>query len=256
MLDSIGFIGAGRVAHVMLGGWRHTDTRLPAVRVYDESPDAVALLQAKFPQVLAATLAEASASGLVFAGLHPPVLAGVLPAIAPYLRSDGIFCSLAPVIRLSALQEKLGGFSRLARLNPNAPSIIGCGYNPISFGAGLPQNAREELLALLEPLGSYPIVDDELIETYAVISAMGPTYFWFQFEELRRMAESFGLSAEASREAVSRMLHGAVDTLLASELEAVQVMDLIPVRPMASEEGAIRDMMQAHIGAIHARLHA
>lgn len=203
----------------------------------------------------AATLAEASASKLVFGALHPPVLGEALSSIAPHLRADGVFCSLAPVIRLPALQDRLGGFSRLARLNPNAPSIVGSGYNPVSFANGLPQDARDSLLALLEPLGSCPVVDDGLIETYAAVTAMGPTYFWFQFDELRRMAESFGLNAAVAREAMAGMLYGAVDTMFASDLNAGQVMDLVPVRPMASDEAAIRDIMQARIGAIHARLH-
>ena len=77
-------------------------------------------------------------------------------------------------------------------MNPNAASIVGKGYNPISFADGLPQQSQNDLLDLIAPLGQSPVVADESIETYAVISAMGPTYFWFQFDALRQLAESFG----------------------------------------------------------------
>ena len=93
-----------------------------------------------------------------------------------------------------------------------------------------------------------------MIETYAAISAMGPTYFWFQFEELRRLAESWGMTPDQAREAVASMLHGAVDTMFASDLSPERVMDLIPVRPMAADESAVREIMQTRIGAVHARL--
>jgi hypothetical protein len=43
--------------------------------------------------------------------------------------------------------------------------------------------------------------------------------------------------------------------MFGSELTAAQVMDLVPVRPMASDEDAIREMLQTRIGAIHAKLH-
>lgn len=89
---------------------------------------------------------------------------------------------------------KLHGFDKLSRMNPNAASIVGKGYNPISFAVGLPQDLRSQLIELVSPLGNTPVVDDNMIENYAVISAMGPTYFWFQFDALRQQAESFGMT--------------------------------------------------------------
>ena len=109
--------------------------------------------------------------------------------------------------------------------------------------------------ALLTSLGATPEVADELIETYAVVSAMGPTYFWFQFDALRQQAEGFGLSPEAARETLRTMLHGAVETMFASELPPERVMNLVPVRPMADSEAAIVEMQRRGVGAIHAKLH-
>lgn len=256
MLNSIGFIGAGRVTHIMLGGWQKAGSVLPAIYVFDTSSEAIVALQAAFPQVHAASLEEAASQALVFIGLHPPVMNETLVKIAPHLRVDAVLVSLAPKLRLPALQAQLGGFARLARLNPNATSIIGQGFNPIAFSVGLPEEARTAILSMLKPLGPAPIVADELIETCAVISAMGPTYFWFQFDTLRELAEEFGISPEFAREALRTMLHGAIDTLFASELSPQRVMDLVPVRPLAAEEDAIRAMLRERVGGIHAKLNS
>lgn len=255
MFKSIGFIGAGRIAHIMLAGWQHAGSKLPEIYVYDQAPEAIAALQQAFPSVRAASLAEASAQELVFGALHALAMSETLKEIREHLQTDAIFCSLAPIFRLDALEQKLGGFTRLARMNPNATSIVCNGYNPISFGGGLPQKSRTDLMLLLEPLGACPEVDDTMIETYAVVSAMGPTYFWFQFEQLRQMAESWGMPPEAAREAISTMLHGAVDAMFRSTLKPEKVMDLVPVRPMGDDEQVIREMMQARIGGIYAKLH-
>lgn len=254
MFDSIGFIGAGRVTHIMLGGWKKKQTVLPPVVVCDTSPEALAALTAAFPQVRVAPLEEVARQALVFAALHPPAMGETLGSIAPHLRTDAVLVSLAPKVRLPALQEKLGGFARLARMNPNAPGIIGEGFNPISFAPGLPEDARAALLATIAPLGASPVVADELIETCAVISAMGPTYFWFQFDALRELAESFGMPPALARDAMKAMLHGAVDTLFASDLPASRVMDLVPVRPLAADEEAIRGMLRERVGGIHTKL--
>lgn len=137
----------------------------------------------------------------------------LLARIAPVLRPDAVVVSLAPRVRLPALQAQLGGFARIARMNPNAPSVVGQGFNPVAYGEGMPQESRSALQALEAPLGEMPEVDDALIETCAVISAMGPTYFWFQFDEVRQLAQSFGMSPDQAKAAVRSMLHGAIDTL-------------------------------------------
>ena len=152
------------------------------------------------------------------------------------------------------LREALGGFGRLARINPNAPSIIGQGYNPIAFAADLPMAVRDQLSALVKPLGQSPEVDEHLLETYAVISAMGPTYFGFQFAEVEKLASSFGLDAEAARQAMHAMLIGTVNMLFASDLPKEQTLDLVPVRPMAAHEAEIIQMLQKQLGGIYAKL--
>ena len=256
MLDSIGIIGAGRIAHILLGGWKHTATALPPIRVYDVSTEALTTLKTAFPQVQISTLEETSNSDLRLLGVHPPVLADLLPQIRPLLRPEAVVCSLAPKLRLPQLQAQLGGFHRLARMNPNATSIKGQGMNPLVFAPQLPEVARLSLRTLFAPLGHLPEVADEQLESYAVISAMGPTYFWFQFHVLEQLAESFGLARHEARQAIATMLHGAVDTLLSSELPPEVVMDLVPVRPLADDEETITNMLATRLRAIHGKLNS
>lgn len=182
MLETVGFIGSGRIARIILGGWTKAGALPSNIVAYDANPAAVAALQADFPSVKIASLDEAAGADLVFGALHPPAMPEMLAAIAGKLKAQAVFCSLAPKVKLSALKEKLGGFGRLARMNPNSPSIIGEGYNPIAFADELPATARDQVLAVLKPLGQSPQVAENLLESYAVISAMGPTYFGFQFD--------------------------------------------------------------------------
>lgn len=256
MFDSIGIIGAGRIAHILLGGWKHTATALPPIRVYDVSDEALSKLKTVYPQVQISTLEETSHSDLLLLGVHPPVLADLLSQIRPFLRPDAVVCSLAPKLRLPQLQTQLGGFSRLARMNPNATSIIGQGFNPLVFADQLPEESRQQLRTLFAPLGHLPEVADEQLESYAVISAMGPTYFWFQFHALEQLAESFGIARHEARQAIATMLHGAVDTLLASELPPSEVMDLVPVRPLADDEETITNLLATRLQAMHNKLHS
>ena len=181
-------------------------------------------------------------------------MAEVLPKIGKSLRPDAIVLSLAPKLRFEKITALLGGFSRVARQNPNAASIIDRGYNPIAFADGLDAAGRDALRTLLAPLGAMPEVAEETIEAYALISAMGPTYLWFQFDLLRRMAVEFGLSESAAREAVAAMVHGAAPTLLESDLSTDQVLDLVPVKPLAADEAAIVEIIANRLLPLYAKL--
>lgn len=254
MFDSVSFIGSGRVARIMLGGWKKANALPQIILAYDANPSAVAALQAEFPVVSAATLDEAAGADLVFGALHPPAMPEMLATIAGKLKEKAVFCSLSPKVKLATLKEKLAGFARLVRMNPNSPGIVGKGFNPIAFAEEMPVAARGELLNLLKPLGQSPQVEERLLESYAVISAMGPTYFGFQFAEVEKLANAFGLDPAAAREAMRAMLHGTVDLLFASDLPREKVLDLVPVRPLAEQETEITGMLQKQIGGIYARL--
>lgn len=253
MHDTIGFIGAGRITRIMLEGLRRAGALPRRVLVHDPSAAAVAALQA-LPGVEGTDLAQAAAADLVFAALHPPALVESLPAIGTALRPGAVLVSLSPKVKLATMREKLGGFARLARQNPNAPSLVGAGYNPIAFDPGLPAADRAALLAFLAPLGQTPVVDEATIEAYAVVSAMGPTYFWFQLQAMRELAQEFGLDRAAADAAVKAMIGGAAATLIDGPLSPAEVMDLVPVRPLADDEPAIRAALQQRLRAIHAKL--
>lgn len=253
-MTEIGFVGSGRIARIMLQGWRRAEALPKGVKVFDTNAGLAERLASEFASTSAASLEEVARQDIVVVGLHPPVVAEVLPGISKELRPGAIVLSLAPKVRFGKMRELLGGFGRLARQNPNAPSIINCGYNPIAFADTLDAPGRDVLRALLAPLGATPEVAEDTIEAYALISAMGPTYLWFQFDLLRRMAVEFGLSEPAAREAVAAMVHGATAALFESGLSVEQVLDLVPVKPLAADEAAIADLYRGRLLPLYAKL--
>lgn len=255
---SMGFIGGGRVVRVLLGGLQRAGSLPTDCVVADAKPEVLEALAQRFPGIRSAgaDIAEPARQELVFAALHPPVLGDVLPEVGRNLRPDAIFVSLAPKLRLDQLAKGLGGFDRIARLIPNAPSIVQAGFNPISFSDALSASEKSGLLTHIEFLGECPEVADEDLEAYAILTAMGPTYFWYQFEELAKLGSSFGLAPQSTRRALSRMLHGAVDAFFETDLPATEVMDLIPVKPLEGFESALREAYRATLTGLHAKLTA
>jgi pyrroline-5-carboxylate reductase len=252
---SIGFVGGGRITAIFLDALGGRGLALERVTVSDTSPEVRARLKRRFPAITTtADNAQAASCERVFLALHPPALEAVLPALGPSVRQDAVVVSLAPVLTLARLSELLGGFARLARVLPNAPSIARAGWNPVAFGAALSEDARAEIEALLDGLGAHPVVPEDTLEAYAILAAMGPTYFWFQWQALRELAGSFGLSAEAADRALRAMLDGAIRTLFDAGLTPEQVMDLVPVKPLAQAEPQILRAYREALPGLYAKL--
>lgn len=254
--QSIGFIGGGRIARIILGGWQHAGCMPAEVVVCEPSAEALEKLKAQFSAVRSASDApwQLGQMDVVFAAVHPPALLEALKQLAGLLRPDTVFVSLAPKISISKLGATLGGFTRIARTIPNAPSLVGAGFNPVSFGPGLDPEGQERMLALLRPLGACPVVPEEHLEAYAVLTAMGPTYLWFQFQQVQELGRAFGLSQPELDAGLAAMVMGAAKTYFASALAPADVMDLVPVKPLHDDEEAIRSAYRTRLTGIYQKL--
>ena len=253
--SSVGFVGGGRIARIMLEGWRQAGTMPERVIVSDPNAATLDALKATHPSIRTCVGDNCAAAGrsIVFLGLHPAAFGDALPELAGALATDAIVVSLAPKVTIERLSGLLGGFDRIARAIPNAPSIVGSGFNPVAFGPGLSEADRAAILDLLAPLGDAPVVEESTLEAYAVTAAMGPTYLWFQLYGLRDMARSFGLSDEAAATAVERMTRGTLDTMDAG-LTPDEVMDLVAVHPLAEAEPIFLDVYRTSLAVVMERI--
>jgi pyrroline-5-carboxylate reductase len=254
---TVGFIGGGRVARIMLGGFLRARRMPSRVVVSDLNEEALQDLKGLFPDIVTTPRDNQAPAreDIVFLGLHPPVLAGVLPDIRAALRADAVVVSLAPKITFERLAAGLDGFRNLVRVIPNAPSIVNAGYNPMAFAPSLAPDARAGVIHLLGALGKCPEVPEDHLEAYAILTAMGPTYLWFQLGELQTLGKSFGLDDDAVRAGLREMVVGAVRTMMDAGLPDINdVIDLIPVRPLAEDEPVIRHAYRSRLTALHAKL--
>lgn len=252
---SIGFIGGGRITRIILKGFQNAGIRFNNIVVSDISAEILNALKRDFPDISVVQNDNQCPAGqdLVFISLHPPVMAALMQEIRPFLKPESIVVSLAPKFTVSKLTELLGGFGRIIRMNPSAPSVVNSGFNPVYFSDDISEDERSEFMKIMEPLGDTPVVAEEKIEAYALFTAMGPTYFWFQFYELTKIVEGFGLNEQEISEGLGKMLNGTLKTMI-SGMEPDEVMDLVPVRPIGEGEEMIKNLYREKLSQIYARI--
>lgn len=253
-IKTIGFVGGGRVTRFLIEGWRRANKMPSTVRVADCNAGVLDALTRDFSSIAAAPTAVAAACDLVVLAVHPPVMKEVMAEVKPCLKADATVLSLAPKFTAAAIADALAA-TRVARMIPNAPSAIGKGFNPVAY-TNLDGPAKAALNALFAPWGEAPEVPERDLEAYAMVSAMGPTYMWFQWQALRELATSFGLDTVAADRAIFLMIEGAAECLLASGREPTAVMDMIPVKPLKDDEPALVAAYRAKLTGLYDKIKA
>lgn len=244
------------MTRILLEGLAKKNNLPDRIIAVDTNVDVLRDLKQSFPIVeIKSSVDEAvTSTDFIFIGLHPPAVINAIHAIVPTLDDASTIVSLAPKIKIASIQQITGGKNPVIRMIPNAPSLMNAGYNPVVFDSTCPDQVRKAFTTLMNPLGHMPEVSETSLEAYAVLTAMGPTYLWFQMVELARLGESFGLSSDEASQAVLSMAAGAVKTMKESGLNPADVIDLIPVKPMNEHEEAIRGMYGRSLTELYGKL--
>lgn len=244
---SLGFLGGGRITRIILQALINQKIEVNSVVVFDTNADVLKLLKQEFPTIVVAdTPEQAAKQTTVFIALHPPVIMETLDRIAGVVSSDALVISLAPKITIGKIRSKLNT-PHIARMIPNATSYINQGFNPVAFAGDFNPKEKALFVQYMEVLGTTFEVEEPKLEAYALLSAMLPTYFWFQWKELVELGGPMGLTVEESVLSIQQTLLAAMNLYFESGLSPEQVMDLIPVKPIGEHQQQITEIYQTKL---------
>ena len=256
--QSIGFIGGGRITRIFLTAFRNASISFQHISVLDTNEVILNDLSSRFNEINVTTsdYTMIANADIVMLAVHPPAMMETLSKIKDIVQHDSILVSLAPKITIQKMSDTLGGFSNIARINPSASTFINEGINPVCFSPLMDADKKQKVISLMEPLGNTPEVEEPKIEAYAMISAMGHTYFWFQLQKLKELAIEFGMDEPEAEEVISDMLWGTTETLFNSGLSYAEVVDLVPVKPMGEVEETIKGHYDNFLRSLYSKLKA
>jgi pyrroline-5-carboxylate reductase len=254
MKTTIGFIGGGRITKIFLQGFQLAGLKFESIKVFEPNADTLEKLATVFPQIEKTETAEAAANQqIVFLAVHPPVMMETLQNVKVAVTESTIVISLAPKITLEKMATVLST-KKLVRMIPNATSFINDGFNPVSFHSEMVEKEKKQIMKLLKKLGKTFETEESKLEGYAIVSAMLPTYFWFQWQEMEKIAVETGLSEKEAKKAVLQTLKKALKLYYKSDLTPAEVMDLIPVKPIGENEAEIKNILNTKLIGLYGKI--
>src|SRR5262249_33093026 len=140
--------------------------------------------------------------------MPPGAMAVVLDAIRPVVARGQVVVSFAGGVPVAYIEKRLAPGTAVVRVNPNSPSLVGEGFNPVTYGRHAPGVARDLADAFVGVLGRGPEIADDQMNAYPALPAVGPTYFLPVFDPLIAVAVEAGLDRRAAGEAVAATARG------------------------------------------------
>ncbi|MBN1132013.1 MAG: NAD(P)-binding domain-containing protein [Bacteroidales bacterium] len=254
MKTTLGFIGGGRITKIFLRAFQNKSLEFGSILVYEPNQEVASALKAQFPDITITDSQTGPArQEILFLAIHPPIMTETLDSIKETVKAESTVVSLAPKINM----EKLAGLlntRRIVRMIPNATSFINKGYNPVSYHHSFPGEEKKNLMQLFKKLGKTMEVEESMLEGYAIVSAMLPTCFWFQWKKMEDLAQQMGFGEEEARKVIRKTLERSVRLYFNSGLTPEEVMDLIPVKPIGEHEDQIREILDTQLLGLYNKI--
>lgn len=197
----IGFIGAGKMAGAIIKGLIKTGFAKPEELIATQAE--VDLLEEKSKalgiEVISDNKKLAQISETIFIATKPNQVLDVLAEISPYIDSTKLVVSIAAGVTVSKLENALPSGTRVIRVMPNTPALVGEGMSGMVGGSFAGKEDLDYIYELLSTIGKCIIADNEAqMDIVTAISGSGPAFYYKVINEIARAGEKLGLDYEKS----------------------------------------------------------
>ncbi len=213
--QNIGLIGCGAMGSALARGMIGRGGVDPnTVYLYD--------LNEERKNILASEVKANTAPGLddfiplckhVFIAVKPQDTEGLLYAVKPLIQPDQIYVSVAAGITISYIESCLYPGTKVIRLMPNTPCLIGEGAIVISTGESVTDEERQVVERMLKPLGLTMRLPENLMDAATGLSGTGPAYVYLFIETMIDAGVSVGIRRDAASKLVIQNVIGAAKML-------------------------------------------
>ena len=215
---TIAFIGAGNMAHSIIGGLLEQGMSAERIRASDPVGASLERLQALAPiQVSPHNSAIIAGADVVILAVKPQVMRQLTSDIKDAVAAaNALLVSIAAGITIDSLQAGLGEAAAIVRCMPNTPALLRAGSTALFANRHTSRARRAQAESILAAVGSVHWVEREaLLDAVTALSGSGPAYFFLFMEAMARAGVELGLDA-----ALSQTL--AIETALGSARMAAQ----------------------------------
>jgi pyrroline-5-carboxylate reductase len=213
---AIGFVGGGNMAGALIKGLLAGGLYQPEeMCASDVDAQKRSLLRRRFRiDVTGDNVALARSAKAIVLAVKPQIIDEVLAQLREAVTPATLFLSVAAGVNTARLEAGLGSGSRVLRVMPNTPALLGKGMSVLVRGRHATAADERLGLRLLRAVGQAVAVSDErLLDAVTGLSGSGPAYVYLFVEGLIAGGVNAGLPRPMATLLALQTLSGAAAML-------------------------------------------
>ena len=220
MFQSIGFIGTGNMGSAIAKAV-HASNLAPTMLLANRTPAKAQALADQLPgAVCTDNETIARTCDLIFLGVKPQMMAGVLAQLNPILadRTDRfVLCSMAAGLTFDALTALMGKEYPLIRILPNTPAVIGQGVAQFCVNGAVTAAEKADFRSLMAPSGLLDEMGETMMTAANCVSGCGIAFAAMFLEGLADGGVACGMPRDMAYSCAAQTMVGTGALYLAEK---------------------------------------
>jgi pyrroline-5-carboxylate reductase len=226
---TIGFLGAGKMATALAKGFiRAGLASAKQVLASDPSDRACADFSKETDsRTTASNIEVVDFAQVVFLSVKPDQVSGVLVEIRDHFTDKHVLISIAAGVPLAKLEGGLSPGSRVIRVMPNTPALVGASAS--AFALGKCARAGDGALAhrMFSSVGLAFQLKESLLDAVTGLSGSGPAYVYLVIEALSDGGVAAGLPRDVATKLAAQTVLGSARMVLETGCHPGALKDMV-----------------------------
>jgi pyrroline-5-carboxylate reductase len=210
----IAFLGGGNMAEAIIKGLLRDDSTA-ALLVAEIAVERRTYLAKTYPgiQVVEESAQAAAWGNVIILAVKPQQAASVLAALRQGVGTDKLVVSIMAGVRSDTIEDALGSETRVVRVMPNTPALVGMGATAICAGKNALKEDLDCVAGIFARTGLVVRVDERQMDAVTGLSGSGPAYVFTFIEALSDAGVKNGLPRDVAAKLALQTVLGAARML-------------------------------------------
>lgn len=237
--DTIGFIGAGKMAAAIMKGLLKSKI-YDAKHIIASEPnlDSAHKTEKELGIKMVHNNREAAANAdIILLAVKPFVVKDVLTEIEDRIDDSKLIITIAAGISSQRVEEILEKKARVIRVMPNTPALLAEGMSAVCKGAHATDRDFEKVKQIFSSVGKVVEAKESDIDAITGVSGSGPAFYYYIIDAIAKAGEKLGLDYNTALLLSAQTALGSAKMILESGTDPQQLITNVTTPGGTTAEG-------------------
>ena len=166
-------------------------------------------------------------ASMIMLSVKPQVLLPVMDEVAAHLKPRCLCISIAAGVPLQVLESHLPKGTRVVRVMPNTPALVGAGATAIAAGSTATEDDIKLAQQIFGAVGFTVVLDEDQLDAVTGLSGSGPADMFLVIEALSDAGVKVGLSRYNALALAAHTVLGSAKLLLETGQHPGHLKDMV-----------------------------